>query len=168
MKKYIVDLDNTLVFTNRLNNEAYNYALYKIGKRKIKSTGRITRQEVFRSVDLTEKEKEKLVKIKQDYFINNLDKIEVNQKLLALLEKAGRENSVLWTRAEPTRVKPILLYYDLRNKFSYIYYSEKKELQKDMDHICTIVGCDNKELIIFDDELNAIKGKSFLEIKKTE
>ena len=40
---YVVDLDDTLVLTKNLNNDAYNYALEKHGQKRIKTSKRITR-----------------------------------------------------------------------------------------------------------------------------
>lgn len=39
----IVDLDDTLVHTRELNNDAYNYALEQFGYPRIESAGRITK-----------------------------------------------------------------------------------------------------------------------------
>ena len=41
---YVVDLDDTLVLTKHLNNDAYNYALEKNGKSRIKTNKRLTRE----------------------------------------------------------------------------------------------------------------------------
>ena len=41
---YVVDLDDTLVLTKNLNNDAYNYALEQNGQKRIKTAKRITRE----------------------------------------------------------------------------------------------------------------------------
>ena len=68
MYKQIFDLDNTIVFTDELNSEAYNYALVLNGKEPIYDVKRLTREVIFSRFKLTETEKENVVKIKQNYF----------------------------------------------------------------------------------------------------
>ena len=59
---YVVDLDDTLVLTKNLNNDAYNYALEKHGQKRIKTTKRITREKLIK------KPGKKLIDDKQKYF----------------------------------------------------------------------------------------------------
>ena len=59
---YVVDLDDTLVLTKNLNNDAYNYALEKHGQKRIKITKRITREKLIK------KPGKKLIDDKQKYF----------------------------------------------------------------------------------------------------
>ncbi|MBR5439237.1 MAG: hypothetical protein IKV61_03350 [Clostridia bacterium] len=41
---YVVDLDDTLVLTKNLNNDAYNFALEQNGQSRIKTKKRLTRE----------------------------------------------------------------------------------------------------------------------------
>ena len=59
---YVVDLDDTLVLTKNLNNDAYNFALEQNDKKRIKTNKRLTREtlgEIF---------SKKLIADKQNYF----------------------------------------------------------------------------------------------------
>ena len=59
---YVVDLDDTLVLTKNLNNDAYNFSLEKNGKSRIKTNKRLTRE------SLDETPSKKLITDKQNYF----------------------------------------------------------------------------------------------------
>ena len=83
----VFDLDNTLVFTDKLNNESYNFALTKIGKERIVDVKRITRNIVNTVYELTGDEKQQLIKTKQEYFVNNISKIELNEDLISKLKE---------------------------------------------------------------------------------
>ena len=62
---YVIDLDDTLVLTKNLNNDAYNYALEQNGQRRIKTNKRLTRE------NLGETASKKLIAEKQNYFTQN-------------------------------------------------------------------------------------------------
>ena len=59
----VVDLDDTLVLTKNLNNDAYNYALEQNRQRRIKTNNRLTRK------NFGETPSKKLITDKQNYFI---------------------------------------------------------------------------------------------------
>ena len=59
---YVVDLDDTLVLTKNLNNDAYNFALEQNGQKRIRTTKRLTRENL--NVSLSKK----LITDKQNYF----------------------------------------------------------------------------------------------------
>jgi len=44
--KYLIDLDDTLIYSTPLNNDAYNYALQKFGYQVITTKKRITREDL--------------------------------------------------------------------------------------------------------------------------
>ena len=94
----VFDLDNTLVFTDMLNNESYNFALTKIGKERIVDVKRITRNIVNSVYELTDDEKQQLIKTKQEYFDNNISKIELNEGLILKLKELDSSKCILWTR----------------------------------------------------------------------
>ena len=86
-KRYVFDLDNTLVMTDNLNNTAYNYALSCVGFQPIVGVQRITRKEIFNSIpNLTLSQKKQIVELKQNYFIKNINDTVLNLELYSLLE----------------------------------------------------------------------------------
>ena len=74
MRYYVFDLDNTLVFTDALNNEAYNFVLKKFGLSEIRNVERITREVVFQKYPEVEKWKDEIIALKQNFFLNNLER----------------------------------------------------------------------------------------------
>lgn len=150
MYKYIFDLDNTLVFTDKLNSEAYNYALDSLGKENINDVKRITREVVFSKYYLTENEKKKLLDLKRRYFIDNITKIQKNDELLFLLSGINSSDCLLWTSAERCRVEAILRYLNLFSAFSFILYSDKKNIKNDLDSICRHFKCQKSSLKVYE------------------
>ena len=68
--KYIFDLDETLIQSTTLNNDAYNYALEKFGYPRINTSERITREELN---FIPEELLRKIIKEKQKYFSSYFD-----------------------------------------------------------------------------------------------
>ena len=133
MIKYIFDLDNTLVYTDELNNEAYNYALKVLNKDTIDIDSRITREIVFLKIKLNEDEKKTILKIKQEYFIENIKKLKLNEQLISFLKSQNPEDCILWTKADKNRVEAILNYFDLKKYFIWIFYSDKTNIINDIN-----------------------------------
>ena len=79
---YVVDLDDTLVLTKNLNNDAYNYALEQNGQRRIKTNNRLIRE------NFGETASKKLIIDKQNYFAQKWLKyrVVVNEEILNLLK----------------------------------------------------------------------------------
>lgn len=164
MYKHIFDLDNTIVFTDELNSEAYNYALSQLGKEHILNVGRITREVVYSQYGLTDYEKKILVEIKQKYFLNNLKKIKTNVDLISLLLRLRPSECILWTSAEDCRVKAILNYLNLTNAFSYVFYSKKASIKDDLKSICQYFQCPKSHLKFYEDDSNVMKELKLLGI----
>jgi len=79
MKRYIFDLDNTLVYTDSLNNDSYNYALKKLGLASINDCKRITRDVILSKYpELNSFQKNEIIELKQKYFMNNLKRTSPN------------------------------------------------------------------------------------------
>lgn len=156
MYKYVFDLDNTLVFTDELNNEAYNYALKLLGKELICDVNRITREVVFSRYNLTGDEKSLLIDLKQKYFIDNIVKIKENVNLIKFLNEIPSADCILWTSAEKCRVEAILSYLKLNNTFNRICYSTKKYIKDDLAKICQFFQCSKDKLKFYENDSNVI------------
>lgn len=158
MYKHVFDLDNTLVFTDELNSEAYNYALGILGKEHIKNVGRITRDVVCSRYDLTDREKKILVEIKQKYFLDNIAKMKANTDLINILLGLRPYDCLLWTSAEECRVKAILNHLNLADAFSYVFYSKKIDINCDLEKICQYFQCSRSQLKFYEDD-NIVMGE---------
>lgn len=163
-KLYVFDLDNTLVYTDLLNNMSYLFAIDKLNlENRIETKARITRDDIYIYYsDLPNNIKTKLIEIKQKYFVEHLDKTALNIKLLELLCKIPVNNCILWTSAEQKRTKAILDYYDLTHRFCEIIYTPKKDVKTDIENICKKFNCNKDNLIIFDDDPNVSMYNNFI------
>ena len=87
---YVVDLDDTLVFTKQLNNDAYNFALEQNGQCRVKTSKRLTRE------NLNEIPSKKLIADKQNYFTQKWLKyrVVVNEDILKILQIQKTETYV--------------------------------------------------------------------------
>nr|WP_241634558.1 HAD hydrolase-like protein [Fusobacterium gastrosuis] len=166
MWRYIFDLDNTLFYTDNLNNLSYNYALKRVGLEEINGKYRITREVIKEKYpDLSEKTKNKIIKIKQQYFKENLEKIELNIELLNKLKDLEEEKCILWTSADKERAISILKYYGILGKFKNKLFSKKNNIKKDIDKICQIFKCKKEELYFYEDDINIINKLKILNLK---
>ena len=119
---YVVDLDDTLVFTKQLNNDAYNFALEQNGQCRVKTSKRLTRE------NLNEILSKKLIADKQNYFTQKWLKyrVVVNEDILKILQNQEKENCYLWTSADKIRAEHILKELDLYKYFNKIIFDDKK------------------------------------------
>lgn len=158
MKRHVFDLDNTLIHTDLLNNDSYNYALNLLGLATIVDCKRITRDVVFsRYPDLNRIQKNKIIELKQKYFMNNLKETIPNKSLIQLLEDQNVELCILWTSADKTRVLAILDYYKISNAFKKVLFSSKLEVPEDIVKICELLECGIEHLIFYEDNQRVIQ-----------
>lgn len=161
--RYVFDLDNTLIYTDKLNNASYNYALQRCGLIPINSYSRVTRDIVFKCYPfLNEFQKKEIVKVKQSYFIKNIDYTELNTVLLAELKSRGADYSILWTSSNKERCFALLSYYNIGDCFKEIVFSNKDNIEKDIEKICNIFICNSMDLIFYENDASVIKKLKFL------
>lgn len=166
MKRHVFDLDNTLIYTDLLNNDSYNYALNLLGLASIVDCKRITRDVVFsRYPDLNSIQKNKIIELKQKYFINNLKETIPNKSLIQLLEDQNVELCILWTSADETRVLAILDYYKISNAFKRVLFSSKLEVTEDIVKISELLECGIEHLIFYEDNQRVIQELQHLNLK---
>lgn len=157
---YVVDLDDTLVLTKNLNNDAYNFALELNGHKRIKTTKRLTRQ------NLKIESNEKLIADKQTYFTQKWLKyrVVVNEELLKILKNQNSQNCYLWTSADKNRVKYLLKELDLAKYFNQIIFDDKKDLNNSLKRLKDITK--SNVFIIFEDSYALCKEKGVIYIGK--
>ena len=128
---YVVDLDDTLVLTKNLNNDAYNFALEQNGQRRIKTNNRLTRE------NFDETDSKKLIIDKQNYFAQNWLKyrVVVNEDILDLLKTQDKANCYLWTSADKSRAEYILKELNLYKYFNKVIYDDKKDLNSSLKRL---------------------------------
>lgn len=95
---HILDIDNTLFFTNDLNNKAYIFALSSLGLKALTPCKRITRTVVASWYpSLTNTEMNDIIRMKQTYVSENLHLISINVDLHQLLREVGPNMVGLWS-----------------------------------------------------------------------
>ena len=155
---HILDIDNTLFFTNDLNNKAYIFALSLLGLKALAPCKRITRTVVASWYpSLTNTEMTDIVQMKQTYVSENLHLISINVDLHQLLREVGPNMVGLWTAADPIRIKKILDYNNITN-YTCIRFSDKS--QDDICHgiqeFCQVFHCEKDQLCFYEDDKNVI------------
>jgi len=148
----ISDLDDTLVSSTALNNDAYNFALEKFGYPRIETQNRITRNNLNK---ISLQHLNKIIEEKQRYFSLNWMKyrLVLNKTLLEKLKRNGRQNCFLWTKANEERATAIIKQFDLDKIFEDVIYDEKMNFVKSVEKIKSLTGA-NEGLIYENDESN--------------
>ena len=151
---YVVDLDDTLVLTKHLNNDAYNFALEQNGQRRIKTIKRITRENLGKALNT------KIIIDKQNYFSQKWLKyrVVVNEQLLNFLQKQDKENCYLWTSADKNRAEYLIKELDLEKYFNQIIFDDKKDLNSSSKRLKDIAK--SNAFLIFEDSYALFKNKS--------
>ena len=148
---YVLDLDDTLVLTKNLNNDAYNFALEQNGQRRIKTNNRLTRENLGKNIN------EKLITDKQNYFAQKWLKyrVVVNEEILKILQNQDKENCYLWTSADKNRADYILKELDLYKYFNKVIYDDKKDLNSSLKRLKDIT--ESNAFLIFEDNKKFFK-----------
>lgn len=157
---YVVDLDDTLVCTKNLNNDAYNYALEKNGERRVKTKKRLTRDNLGREIT------SKIIADKQNYFVQKWVKyrVVINEYLLNILQKQGVKNCFLWTSADVNRATYILKELDLNKYFNKVIFDDKKDFNISLKRLKDITK--SNVFLIFEDNEDLIKNQKIKLIEK--
>lgn len=151
--KFFIDLDDTLVYSTELNNDAYNFALEMVGEPRINTTKRITRS-VIKANDLLDK----IIWLKQKYFMSEWLRVRVriNKILLRKIEKFGVKNCYLWTKADRLRVERMLTICDLKKYFNGVIYASKNNFAESIKLLKKI----DKKFIIYENNHNFFNGNA--------
>lgn len=147
----IIDLDNTLVFTDTANNHAYISSFKKYNMNFTNLPKRITKE--FLKKNLINNVHDIIVE-KENNFINCIDMCILN---VNLLHKIKNMKNILWTSASPKRVKQIIKYFNLENLFKDIVLSNKGNPVEDISKICIKFDCELSNVIVYEDNDEIIK-----------
>jgi FMN phosphatase YigB (HAD superfamily) len=156
---FVFDLDNTLVKTNKSNNEAYAEAIKGItGKTILIKQKRFTRDKIvsyFPNIDKCEIIK--IIQQKEDVFHNYLNKTLLNIQLYKILKIINElnMNTILLTQSSKKRAEQILEYYSLTHFFKQIYC--KEDYNNCNKYRFLKENFDIKNLILFENENKEIK-----------
>ena len=152
---HIVDVDNTLVFTDQLNTAGYVYALARVGlEPRTTIPDRITRN-VVRSwyPQLTDQELGFITSHKQAYVRTHLEQTTLNLAMAHLLITQGSEQCALWTAADPERVRLLLNFHNVTD-YKAIRFSDKSagDVVHAIQDFCSLFQCGPRDLCFYDDD----------------
>ncbi|MCL2061188.1 MAG: hypothetical protein FWH03_00995 [Firmicutes bacterium] len=131
---FVVDLDDTLIYTHSLNSDAYNYALERLGYPRINSSNRITKSNI---ATLYPNNINKIIRQKQAYFVESWMpyRTTLNRKLLKAISAKGKNNCLLWTSADRKRAIKIISHYGLNEYFCKILFDKKDNIVESIKRI---------------------------------
>ena len=145
--KYIfVDMDGTLIDTDRANNEAYQNAIFRVTGQHYKMlNGRITRDTIHYMFpdDISKK----IIQVKNSIFYDYLDLTEVNVALVDILLKSEKK-CYLVSNCSTQRGNATLRHHHLENFMDKnMFYSGDKYIKSLAE-----LGLDPKEGYVFENE----------------
>ena len=158
-KLIICDVDNTLLFTDRLNNKSYIEAAKKIGvvlPKGLFDEPRITSKKIreqFRNLEMDVLKRLKEEKLK--YFLSHLDEIIVNKKLLSEIQSQKPGSVCLWTSSLKERAVAECNYFDIQYDELIVFDKENvgiDEINKIINHLLGKYSVDSKKVLIIDDD----------------
>lgn len=170
-KLIICDIDNTLLFTDKLNSNAYIYAA-KILKIQLPdavlNAPRITASLIKKyAKNINSSTFKKLQYEKLNYFLGHLEQIEVNQKLLNEI-KENSDFIYLWTSSNERRALAECCI--LKIPFDELFSFDKKNssvkvLHKMIFGIIAKIKISSTDIIVYDDDENFLNKITQLGVK---
>lgn len=152
--KYFIDLDDTLVNSTELNNDAYNFALEMHGNNRIITNNRITRETLVNIENIND-----IISLKQKYFTSAWlpYRLILNIELIEKLKLFNYKNCYLWTKADSTRVNKILKYCNISHYFKDIIFDKKENFEISVKHLKT--SFHENKIIIYENNHDFFKNK---------
>lgn len=161
--KYFIDLDDTLVNSTHLNNDAYNYALENFGYERIITNNRITRETIKDYKNL-----EQIINLKQKYF--TLDwlsyRLVINNDLIFKLKNYEKLNCYLWTKADEIRTNKILEKCNLKQYFNNIIFDNKENFINSVHSLKRITN--SNKIIIYENNHNFFLNQNYKIVEKIQ
>lgn len=113
---FAFDLENTLIFTDKINSLSYRKALEHFDipiLNSLKKIKRITLNEIRKLYSFGENDLLKIQKLKDYFFKKNINKLKVNKKLCKFIEKNTNKHGsriVIFTNSREQKCKILLNY----------------------------------------------------------
>lgn len=154
--KLVVDLDDTLINTTSLNNDAYNFALEYFGYSRITTKDRLTRDSLS---FLSNNELKTIIDLKQYYFTRNWlpYRVLVNHELLKIISN-NKDDCFLWTKADNYRANKILELCGLRKYFKSVIFDEKISFESSTNLLKDNINAEN--LIVYENNHKFFENKN--------
>ncbi len=154
---YIVDLDDTIVSSTNLNNDAYNFALEQYNFDRLITNERITRDKLS---FIDNKTLKNIIQLKQNYFNQKWlpCRVVLNKLLIDKLKLNKKENCYIWTKADKNRAYKIIDYCKLDTYFKDIIFDNKISFQTSISNLIQLTN--SNKFIIYENNKNFFLNKN--------
>ncbi|MBO4530395.1 MAG: hypothetical protein J5767_07125 [Paludibacteraceae bacterium] len=153
------DLDNTLIETNRANNDSYREAILTVLGEKVEfKKKRFTRSDLSNFFpNISSSQINEIVKAKDVCYINHISETTLNIQLVKILKFLNDEccEVILLTNSHKSRAKCLCDYYQLSKFFKKQYYKENYG-DGDKYQFLTQKGIQLSSVILFENEQEEI------------
>ena len=158
--KYLIDLDDTIIYSTDLNNDAYNYALRKYHLKTLEKNGRITREDIKPSLI-----KNRIILTKQSYFCERWMPYRViyNTALINKISILNKNDCYIWTKANKNRAFYIYKTCGLDKYFSDIIFDKKVSFDAS---IPSLLEKFSDNLTIYENDMEFFYNKSAVKIEQ--
>lgn len=159
LKDYTVvfDLDGTLVDTDKANSMAYQQAVYdETGLTLKTSNKRLTREYVQSYLKVNESIMQKIIKQKEEHFIDYLN-CTIPLPSLYLLKNLQNTHNILLTLSRKQRANLVLDYYSASKYFRNKYYREDFYGKSKFDFLINELHNAPDTIILFENDKDMIK-----------
>lgn len=156
--KYLIDLDDTIIYSTDLNNDAYNYALRKYHLKTLEKNGRITREDIKPTLI-----KSRIILTKQSYFCERWMPYRViyNTALINKISIQNKNDCYIWTKANKNRAFYIYKMCGLDKYFTDIIFDKKVSFNESIPFLLEKFSDD---LIIYENNTEFFHNKSAVKI----
>jgi beta-phosphoglucomutase-like phosphatase (HAD superfamily) len=159
------DMDGTLVDTNYANYLSYKKAIQHVLQSNIKisynPSERFNREVLKRVIpNLTKAEYEKIIQLKNEFYIEYMSETKLNDLLADILKKYFETNkTILVTDCREDRAFMTLTYHGLINKFSRKFYKQKthnEEKNNKYEYALISLKIPPTSVVVFENEKSGI------------
>ena len=156
---HIIDIDNTLIYTDVLNTKGYLHGLASKGLAPLETVQRITRDSIRAWYpELSETEIAEIVAAKQQYVNDHVQVSRLNDSIAEVLATHGVSQCALWTAAHPKRIQALLDFHGITG-YRHIRYSNKsaEDVKEAIPYFCQVFSCQPCELCFYEDNHDVIR-----------
>ena len=156
---HIIDIDNTLIYTDVLNTKGYLHGLASKGLAPLETVQRITRDSIRDWYpELSETEIAEIVAAKQQYVNDHVQVSRLNDSIAEVLATQGVSQCALWTAAHPKRIQALLDFHGITG-YKHIRYSNKsaEDVKEAIPYFCQVFSCQPCELCFYEDNHDVIR-----------
>ena len=152
---HIIDIDNTLIYTDVLNTKGYLHGLASKGLAPLETVQRITRDSIRAWYpELSETEIGEIVAAKQQYVNDHVQVSRLNDSIAEVLATQGVSQCALWTAAHPKRIQALLDFHGITG---YKHIKSVEDVKEAILYFCHVFSCQPCELCFYEDNHDVIR-----------